>query len=404
MPRVGPVGLTVLIVATIVVIVALSACARGEDADWKGLVAALERKQSPIQGWGHRRFPDYHEDKARAQVEAMREFARKHPRSERVDRILREYLLPSLWRDVEHGGLSLGTAGSEYVCLLAWELHQLAPDRRPGFAGALEEALTEVPRSGFVLARLGEELGDEALAERGRERERLDDGAALLARRKEAIAALAGAKEPARMAMRELLRECTGARDRISIEVTGFKPGWEPVLEQVWVGLSGDLRRQAGVWSTAPDHDTKDPVRGSLVVRIGSEERPLEVVVQRTATISTSKERTLERDWSHGTQDWRYQWKERRVTTETGGGPSAETYPVLSAEFALGRPDADPLWKSDGVTSDWRWVRSADGGYAEASISKGDEVPPDVWSYTAENLSGRVMHRLLGPAFLRGLQ
>jgi len=400
----GPIGITVVIVATIGLIVALTACAKGEEPDWKRLVEALEKKDALLQGGGHLKFPDYRPDKAADQVKAIRAFAKAYPKSDRIDRILRAYLLPHVWRDVERGGIDIGSW--QLVSLLAWEVHQAAPERRPGFAEVIEAALSEVPDSGHLIAQVGEELGDAGMAKRGKARKTADRKGAQLARRKDALAALAKAREPAQKAMRELLLECDGPRDRISIEVTGFKAGWEGVLEDVRVELADDLQRQAGLWSTTPNHDTKDPIKASLVVQIAPEERPMKVVVQQAPTTSTRTERTLERRWTHGTQDWRTHSVEREVTTQTGGGPSAETYPVLTAEVALGRPDTDPLWTKEGVTSDWQWVQSKETplGYAPATLEEGAEVPSDVWSYSAGNLAGRIAHQLLGPAFKRGLQ
>jgi len=403
MRRVIPilVGVGVLVGAA----VAVYACwPRGEEADWERLVEALERKRSVIQGWGHWEFPDDDQKKAGVQVEAIRGFARKYPKSQYVTRIIVDYLFPNLWRDVEKSGVSVWEGNPVRVSFLAWELHQLAPEMRPGFKEALEEELGRLPKAGWALKWLGEELGDEEMVKRGLARHHADDDESLLERRRAALQELAGVKDEAQVAMRTLLKTFKGADDRILIEVEGHEPD-KGTHSRLATELWDNLNRQAGVHTITPDRREEEPVRAVLRVTLSSEVKQLPVVVHYTPSTTTTTVRGSERRWSHGTQDWRSVTVERTVTTERGGGVEGDTYPVYTAEVSLEPPDGEPTWTGK-VTSDWVWTHNwREGRWEGWPIEEGSEVPTSSTDdYSVENLANRISYTLLGPAYKRGTQ
>jgi len=391
--------------ALVALAVALVACKpKGEEADYKRLVEALERKDSLIQGWGHWKFPDDEPEKATAQIAAIRAFAKTYPKSEYVTRIIVDHLFPNLWYDVERNGVVVeGGSGVQWLSLLAWELHQLSPTSRDYFAETLEEELSMLPQAGHALRRLAEELGDAELAKRAKARFLADKDNALVERRKSAIRALAGAKQPAQVAMRTLLKSFDDPGDRVVIEVDGHEPdSW--VHKELDATLADNLRRQAGIraWSAAWRGGSQERVL--LRVTLSSEVRQLAVVVKLQPVTTTTTAQTSERRWNHGMQAWRYETVNRTVTTEHGGGEEGDSYPVYTAEVSIAPASGEPAWKG-AVSSDWKWARHpGTGEHAGFPLEEGAEVPSDPAGFSVENLADRISHTLLGPAYKKGLQ
>ena len=400
MRKMGFIAAALGVVAAIAVAVAVTKLRPGgEEGDIRRLEGLLGSADAVLQGGGHSAFPDMADSEvATQQVEAIRRFATTYPQSPYVDRILEAHLLPNLAIDVEGNGLLIaGGADTQWMSLLAWEIHQLAPERRPTFAADLEKRMGEVPKSGFALEKLAEALGDKAMAARAWMRRVSDDSETLLERRRSVLAA---APAPgAGAVMHGMLKEAKSAGDVLVVDVRGHEPN-KGVHDELRGALNWRLAYHAGLGCASPDAvDPNARVIGRLVVRLSDEVRRLPVVVNYQPSLVTTTSQRLRPTWVHGVQRFDFRWVETKTTTAEGGGAEGEQYPILSAKVSLGPAEGKAAW-SDEMTSDWLWTDPGGGGERRGeALVEGAEVPSSDFRYSVENLADRVAHALLGEAF-----
>ena len=133
--------LLLLVLSGVAAMVLAAGCKpKGEEGDWARMTKKLGPPGKRLKSPDHV-FPSGSAEEAFEQIDAIRRFARAYPRSSRIDEIIEGYLFPNLDQDLDNGIRTHDTKTEEwdnqFLSLLAWELHTLAPERRPGFLGTL---------------------------------------------------------------------------------------------------------------------------------------------------------------------------------------------------------------------------------------------------------------------------
>ncbi|MCP4150554.1 MAG: hypothetical protein GY757_22600 [bacterium] len=370
---------------------------RGEEADWARLQDTLGQPGKRTTDSPRDKFPIVNDlDGAEEQLDAIRVFVETYRQSPHIETIIRDYLLPNLWIDIENNGIS-GTYGNRYLSELAMTYHErIKPKEKKKFFQVIQDELAKIENSGEFAGKLSDDLKEEEMYD-FKENLKNSDIPEQTKKRLETLKRLSypgthGAATPAFLNYIESLQE---EEPVIELQVTGSEPE-KGLLAHIASEVGGYLSREAGVTAARKKYLENRKVTAKLLISVLSEIEKIGVTVSHIPTSSTQTTQKLSRQWNNGLQRWEYQRTATKTAKTEGRRESQATYPLLKAEITFQTADGNTLWKGK-ITSGWSFNHFK-GKIAVWEIGEGSEVVDGSYSYSAENLALRSVYILIGEA------